>query len=323
MLSQPKNALRYVHLPLVLLTLLVFAHPGTAGPVCELMWGTAGSGLGEFNGPVGIEVPEDPQGGDAIFVVDQGNHRIQVFTGEGYFIRAFGGPTLDAPSGIDSGSNHLIYVTDTGHNRVVAFQPYGGVAFTFGQAGTGDGEFDSPTGICVTSNDNIYVADRGNHRIQEFTLDGTFIRTWGSRGSGNQQFNSPVNVGCTPLGDRIFVADAGNSRIQVFDSEGLFVDTHRTDKIPSGLDIAEAGDVYLATDVEMIHYDASFQELGRWGESGTGPSQFSATADAALGNAGDIYVVDRDNSRIQKFAAGYAGLTASTWGALKQRFVVR
>jgi len=256
-------------------------------------------------------------------VVDQGNHRIQSFTGEGYYVRSFGGPTLDAPTGIDSGSNHLIYVTDTGHDRVVAFQPYGGVSFTFGGPGTGNGQFDTPTGICVTPTDHVYVADKGNHRIQEFTLDGTFIRTWGSSGSGNEQFNAPVNVSSSALGDEIYVADAGNSRIQVFDAQGVFVTTHHTDKTPSGLDVAGQGDVYLAADYEMVHYNAAFQELGRWGKSGTGSGEFSVAADAAVGNLGDVYVVDRDNNRIQKFSGGFTPVSPSTWGSLKQRFVAR
>ena len=323
MLSQLGITRRNGHSSFLLLSLAVFAHPAAAAPVCELMWGTPGSGFGEFNNPVGIEIPEDPQGMDLIFVVDQGNNRIQAFTGEGYFVRSFGGPTLDAPTGIDSGSNYLIYVTDTGHDRVVAFYPYGGVAFTFGGPGTQSGQFDTPTGICVTPDDHVYVADKGNHRIQEFTLDGTFIRTWGSPGSGNQQFNTPVNVSCSTSGDLIYVADAGNSRIQVFDSEGVFVNTHRTDKTPSGLDVSGGGDVYLAADYEMIHYSAAFEELGRWGSSGTGSGEFSIAADAALGNAGDVYVVDRDNSRIQKFSGGFTPVNASTWGALKQRFAAR
>jgi len=119
------------------------------------------------------------------------------------------------------------------------------------------------------------------------------------------------------------VADAGNSRIQVFDSQGVFVNTHHTDKTPSGLDVASPGDVYVAADYQMIHFSSALEELGRWGTSGTGTGQFSVAADAAVGNLGDVYVVDRDNNRIQKFSGGFTPVNPSTWGSLKQRFTSR
>jgi hypothetical protein len=57
--------------------------------------------------------------------------------------------------------------------------------FTFGESGSGAGQFNKPAGIAINqATENVYVADRGeaasgNERIQEFTSSGSFIRAWG------------------------------------------------------------------------------------------------------------------------------------------------
>ena len=51
-----------------------------------LSWGTAGSGAGQFNGP--LSVATDPAG--AVYVLDEGNQRVQKFDGAGNFLTAWG-----------------------------------------------------------------------------------------------------------------------------------------------------------------------------------------------------------------------------------------
>jgi DNA-binding beta-propeller fold protein YncE len=50
----------------------------------------------------------------------------------------------------------------------------------------------------------------------------------------------------------------------------------------------------------------------KWGERGTGQSQFDAPQGVALDSNGNIYVADTDNSRIQKFAKDASFIGA--WG---------
>jgi len=50
-----------------------------------------------------------------------------------------------------------------------------------------------------------------------------------------------------------------------------------------------------------------------WGEPGMGPGQFNGARDIALDDSGNVYVVDSQNNRIQRFAPN--GVFLSQWGS--------
>ena len=85
-------------------------------------FGSAGSGNGEFDGPLGIAVGS----GGNIYVADTLNNRVQVFDSGGTFQYDFGSfgsgnGEFDSPFGIAVGSGGNIYVADTNNNRVQVF----------------------------------------------------------------------------------------------------------------------------------------------------------------------------------------------------------
>ena len=65
---------------------------------------------------------------------------------------------------------------------------------TWGNRGTGDGQFNFPDGVVVGCNGNLYIADSDNHRIQCFDSNGTFIFKWGKNGERNGEFSDPSGV---------------------------------------------------------------------------------------------------------------------------------
>src|SRR5690606_36667208 len=84
--------------------------------------------------------------------------------------------------GLAIDSSGYIYIADTYQHRILRYAPDGSFQHSFGQAGSGDGEFLQPKGIAVDSAGNIYVADTLNYRVQKFKPDGTFDKKWGVQG---------------------------------------------------------------------------------------------------------------------------------------------
>jgi hypothetical protein len=77
-------------------------------------FGSEGSGDGQFNDPCGIAVADD-----LIFVTDQDNNRVQIFTKEGQFVRKFGSEgsgdgQFNYPCGI-AVADGLIFITTKCH----------------------------------------------------------------------------------------------------------------------------------------------------------------------------------------------------------------
>ena len=143
---------------------------------------------------------------------------------------------------------------------------------TWGDAGTGNGQFTTPRGLAVAPNGNIYVADAGNHRIQVFDPAGQFLFSWGNgQGSNNGQFNEPWGIAVGPDGT-VYVADTWNHRIQIFDAEGTFIKS-----------IGTFVNVQSAPETETGNF---------WGPR-----------DIAVDPQGNFYVTDTGNKRVQKFDA--------------------
>ena len=69
-----------------------------------------------------------------------------------------------------------VYVADGfgTNNRIAKFTKDGDFVKTWGQTGSGQGQFNKIRGIAADAAGNLYVADSGNNRIQVFDTDGTF-----------------------------------------------------------------------------------------------------------------------------------------------------
>ncbi len=145
-------------------------------------WGKPGTGSGEFNGPMGLNVAPNSY----VYVADTGNRRIQYFTSTGSFLGKWGG--TDRPADVAVASGGKVHV---------AYPPNMGVAVA------------PDTGY-------VYFADADNHRIRYFTGNGSFLGMFGLEGTGDGEFKQPSDVAFSASGGRLYVADTGNSRIQYF-----------------------------------------------------------------------------------------------------------
>jgi len=277
------------------------------------MWGTSGSGDGQFISPTAIAVDNN---GD-VYVCDQTPDRIQKFTSSGGFITKWGstgsGPGLfDDPSGIAVDGSGNVFVTDKNNRRIQKFTSTGVFITTWGSSGVGDGQFQNPKGLAADAAGNIYVVDAGNYRIQKFNNSGTFLSEWGDSGTDDGFFDSPIGIAIDGS-QNIFVTDAGNDnqRIQKFNSTGAFISkwgqrgTGNGEFVdPMGVTVNANGDIYVCewSNDRIQKFDNNGTFILKWGSVAAGDMEFfynpaGVTTDAS----GNIYVADTDNHRIQKY----------------------
>ena len=110
---------------------------------------------------------------------DTGYNREKAFTKEGFSSIARSGPPFNSPANVTIAPNGEIYVTDGyGNARVHRFTADGKLIQSWGEPGTGPGQFILPHGICFTPDGRLMVTERENDRIQIFTPDGEYLDQW-------------------------------------------------------------------------------------------------------------------------------------------------
>ncbi len=130
-------------------------------------WGGRGGGEYGFKELCGVAIA-----GDALYVADTWNGRVQAYTLAGVF-RASAGE-LYGPRGIAVAPDGRVWVTDVGNHRVVSYDELLQDRQIVGHKGAGAGEFSSPVGIAAAPNGEIFVADIGNKRIQRLSPEGAY-----------------------------------------------------------------------------------------------------------------------------------------------------
>jgi tripartite motif-containing protein 71 len=192
--------------------------------------GSFGSGQGQFNHPSDIL-----EYNGYIYIVDQGNSRIQKFNRDSLtYVTEWGSPgngpgQFNNPSQITvyyDTTGYYLYVTDTGNNRIQRFTLTGDFVSSFGSFGSGPEQFNHPIGIRGWSM-QILIADTLNNRIQAYLYTGQYIGFYGSLGSQPGQFNQPIAI-ATFSGNSSpsfgYVLDKNNNRVQYWRITDLLVE---------------------------------------------------------------------------------------------------
>lgn len=128
------------------------------------------------------------------------------------YLFSFG--NFSRPRAISIAPSGLVYVVDTGNNKLKVYSSSGDSIREIGGYGWGQLEFDRPYDVAAGTGLNVYVADNGNHRIQRFDKDLNYISTLYTRESEDpsQRLGYPVGVAVSRLGD-LFIIDDENVRV--------------------------------------------------------------------------------------------------------------
>ncbi|MDA1373096.1 MAG: peptidyl-alpha-hydroxyglycine alpha-amidating lyase family protein [Proteobacteria bacterium] len=169
---------------------------------------------------------------DSVYVVDDVGHAIHKFTPEGKLLMTIetashpadtgyvpvgaegyapgkpnivkrAGPPFNTPTGVALSSTGELFVTDGyGNARVHKFTADGKkLLLSWGEPGTGQGQFVQPHGVWVDDTGRVYISDRQNVRIQIFDSQGAFLTQW-------DDVHFPDNI-CIDKNGNVYVAEVG------------------------------------------------------------------------------------------------------------------
>lgn len=212
-----------------------------------------------------------------------------------------------SPRGIFVDPKGMIYVADTGNDRVQVFNPDGTYSNMFGESGSGDGEFRSPSSVAVNANGNIYVADTRNRRIKAFSPDGIFLFAAGPE-LGNVTLQSPVAVSCDE-NKNVYILDSALKKVVVTDAMGKFLrvwDDSGSLQDPVSLAYDGKGFFYIldrgTSSVKIFGSDGKF--AAAFFAKGRGERELWAPQYLVFRND-KLYISDPDNARVLAFDIGY------------------
>lgn len=294
-------------------------------PSFLLQWGSQGTGPGQFTAIYAIGAA--PNGN--VYTADGANARIQVFTPDGEYITEWGSwgtadGQLRGPNALAFDAAGDVYVADTGNHRIQKFSPSGTFLGKWGVAGYDPGQMRNPRALAIDATGNVYVGCGGKDGVGRFTTDGVFINEWLNAYSG--RLGNVYGLAVDAAGN-LYAAHAGDGWI------------HVDEFTPTGTPLARFGSldwssllsaaVNGADEVYLMHfglnqvyvYSPAGELSATIGSRGTGPGQFRSPSGIALNSAGELYVGDAGNYRVQKFSPTAATPSrVDTWGRLKSLY---
>jgi len=261
-------------------------------------WCTGGaSGYGSGDGMIDDAGGMIMDSSGNIYVADVVNHRINKYSSSGTFL-GWIGKIATSPTGGAAGCNGA---------AVGTFTPGWCTGGTSG-SGTGDGMLSRPADVALDPSGNLFVADYDNHRVNKYTSAGVFVGAiqtvaafspiWrrgqvGARGNGDGMLNGPWGI-AQDSAKNLYVSDGSNSRISKYNSSGTFLGW--IGKIATSPTGGAAGCSGAAVGTFTPGWCT-----GGTSASGTGNGMLDTPTGIVLDSSGNLYVVDSNNARINKY----------------------
>jgi tripartite motif-containing protein 71 len=283
---------------------------------------------GGFNMANGVGV--SPVNG-TVFVTDTFNQRVQEFASitsstPGAFIQQWGSrlPALDGPFALDyprgvsiDPNNGHVWVKDTRSGYIKQYTVSGTspsnatVTFDseFGGQGSAPGQFFYAVGIFVGPDGTLYIPDSANGRFQVTNQSGAVLHIFNC---GTTTHNPSGYNGCTgaalDASGNIYAPSVNQGVVDVFSPSGTLLRTIGA-TAPSGrlgtpYGVAISGStlyVTEATNNRVSEFNVNGAFIGSWGSKGSAHGQFNRPLGIAVDKAGNVYVNDFGNDRVEVF----------------------
>lgn len=135
------------------------------------IWGTPGSGPGEFRDPTGLTIGEG-----SVYVADVGNGRVQIFDLTGKYVQEVAVPTWqkasdEYPDVVFDEKTRTLYVSSNKTNEILAFDANGNPLEGFKPEG--DDALDNPTALVIAEVNKkrwLYVLNSSSGKVSKFEL---------------------------------------------------------------------------------------------------------------------------------------------------------
>jgi hypothetical protein len=260
-----------------------------------------GKGLYAWSEAHSVRIDRD----DNIWAIDKGSDMVIKFNQAGRVVMVFGRrveaadegakpwehpdpplPPIDGlfrqPTDVTWDSEGNIYITDGYVNsRVAKYDKNGDWVKSWGEKGTGPGQFRIPHAIVADRNNNLYVGDRTNRRIQVFDTEGKFLRMFSIDVPPVPGTHS-VN-GNTPTGERLAAVIGAPNSICI---------------TPGPNQVLFVGESTFPGRIFKVSLDGKV--LGVIGRSGRLLKQFSGAHQLACPSENEVYAAETANWRVQK-----------------------
>jgi DNA-binding beta-propeller fold protein YncE len=182
--------------------------------------------------------------------------------------------------------------------------------------------FREVAGVATDSQSRVYVFSRSEHPMMVFDREGEFLASW-----GEGVFSKPHNVRMSPDGF-LFCSDLRDHTVRKFTPEGKLVMTLGTANAPSDTgaegwnyktvkraagpfngptDVAfgPSGELHVSdgyANARIHRFSAGGKLLSSWGAPGDKPGEFCLPHGALIEKGKTLYVMDRENNRVQLFS---------------------
>jgi hypothetical protein len=185
---------------------------------------TSGNGtLAPVTGARGSSIAVDHDTGD-VYLADTGNRRVNVYSGDGAFLRSFGWDVVETGPSDSPADEYEICVAASGD------------VCKAGVAGSGAGQLAEGFGLAVTTDGSpatgtVFVGDSGNTRISAFPIDGSAPSSFGSSADFEPSRLHSIAVDSRGI---VYIGDFNNNcEIDRYDSAGANGPTGFLTSIPS------------------------------------------------------------------------------------------